>query len=200
VLRSRGLSRWLVRFDDEATTWVSSREPDILARHQHLRRGDRVRTVLIRRGQKKLEISSEAKGRSSSRIQRLAENDAPIVDLQTLLLSLRGWEPDMGKRTHFLFLAETRVWDAKMEYHGLRTVTVAGERQKAYRFDGRMKLLGKSGEGATGPTRGFTIWLSADRERLPIKFAAETSDATIRGVLVDYTPAPTLVQNGGRAR
>jgi hypothetical protein len=195
VMRTRGFARWLVEFDDEATTWLSTRAPTLLARQQMIRRKGRTRSVLIEnRGGERLDITRNS-GTTTRTGSQVLDAQLPLVDLQSLLLSIRGWTPAMGRRTTFLFLAETRVWRAEMEHSGIVATKSHWGTRRAHRFDGYMRRLPKSSdkEDETSPTRHFSIWLSADEERLPLKLVAETSSATVHGELRSHEAGPTAI-------
>ncbi len=114
---------------------------------------------------------------------------ADVWDYNAFLVALRAWEaPDGAKistevfRSRFLWRIDVRVTGKT------KLLTELGE-LPALRFDGHAVKLTR--EGAKFPDtdeRDFTIWISDEGDRVPLKNTARTDYGDIEMVITDYQP------------
>jgi hypothetical protein len=118
--------------------------------------------------------------------------DGTPHDGHTSLGYLRHWTPEPGTRGHLYAVYGRSVWRADLTYRGVETVTTALGTQRTSRIDGvATKLLGKNLRASTAtPIRPFTIWISADERRVPLRVLVETSLAKVALEVVSYRRDP----------
>ena len=114
--------------------------------------------------------------------------DGTPHDGHTSLGHLRHWKPDPGARGHIYAIYGRYVWRADLTYRGVETVTTPLGTQRASRIDGlATKLLGKDLKpSALTPHRPFTMWISDDERRVPLRVLVETALAKVTLEVVGY--------------
>jgi hypothetical protein len=130
--------------------------------------------------------------------QKVTQKD--VWDYNAFLVALRAWEAPAGAtittevfRSRFLWKIDvkvhgkTRKIDVKV--HGkTRLVTELGE-LPALRFDGHAVKLARDGSKFPDTDeRDFSIWISDEGDRVPLKNTAKTDYGDIEMVIVDYQP------------
>lgn len=184
TLRTRGWTRWFRTFDEAATTWIHPQSTRMLAQHRSMTENGKASQLRSLRGRAGLTMV-KTKGQKSKVLTQSLPEKAALLDLQSLLLGFRSWRPELGRRTHFSFLASTRVWRAEMEHTATQRIKTSMGSLEAHRFDGRMRRLSRAGN-IESKRRQFTIWVSADRRHLPLKMIADTTQGEVMARLVEY--------------
>ena len=119
-----------------------------------------------------------------------------VWDYNAFMVALRSWEGPPGSSVTAEVLRSRYLWHVQMRIHGKeKLVTELGE-LPALRFDGHTyKLDRKGGKYPNSDERDFSIWISDDGDRVPLKILAKTDYGDMRMDLVDYQPG-----NGQRLR
>ena len=119
-----------------------------------------------------------------------------VWDYNALLVALRSWEAPAGSRAKTETFRGRYMWNVTMTVGPRETlVTELGE-LPALRFDGHGYRLRRDGSRMPdSPERDFSIWISDDDGRVPIKTTGETDFGEMTIEIVDYQPG-----NGNRLR
>jgi hypothetical protein len=112
-----------------------------------------------------------------------------VWDYNAFLVALRGWEAPPGSTVSAEVFRSRFLWHVDMTIRGRdKVVTEAGE-FPARRFDGRTyKLLRDGSRDLTSAQRHFSVWISDDADRVPLRTTARTDYGDIEMTLVDYDP------------
>jgi hypothetical protein len=112
-----------------------------------------------------------------------------LWDVNSAMMALRLIEGGAGSGWTFEALRTTMVWRVSVEVSG--RVMLASELGKlpALRLDGHAQQLRRDGEPGDEPLRRFSLWISADAARVPLRLQASTSYGDVRMELVEYTSA-----------
>lgn len=119
-----------------------------------------------------------------------------VWDYNAFLVALRGWEGPKGTQTSVEVFRSRWLWhvDVKIASVG-KLETDLGE-LPAIRIDGHAVKLDRTGKkDPTADERNFSVWISNDDGRVPLRLAARTDYGDVRMEIVDYQPG-----NGQRLR
>jgi hypothetical protein len=110
-------------------------------------------------------------------------------DYNAFLLALRGWEGPAGSALALEVFRSRYMWHADVTIHGKeKLVTQLGE-LPALRIDGRTYKLDRKGARVKdSEERQFTMWISDDDGRVPLKIEATTDYGALQMEIVDYQP------------
>jgi hypothetical protein len=125
-----------------------------------------------------------------------------VHDPMSSLLVIRGWDAGEGSRGVFFTLGGTRLWRTELTVRGRETVaSVVGERP-CLRIDGvSTRMMSTAREDRKQKPRTFTVWLTDDAERIPVRIAAHTEYGDIMVDLTSYdAPVRPAVDHHQRDR
>lgn len=128
-------------------------------------------------------------------------NDAPIApdtqkasqpvtwDYNAFLVALRSWEGPPGSTLDLEVFRSRWMWHVTVKIAGKEPlVTTLGE-LPALRIEGRTYKLTRAGERASASEeREFTMWISDDDGRVPLKISATTDYGALDMAITDYQP------------
>ncbi|NVB82107.1 MAG: DUF3108 domain-containing protein [Kofleriaceae bacterium] len=114
---------------------------------------------------------------------------ADVWDYNAFLVALRAWEAPEHSRVEAEVLRSRYLWHVTMTVGPKETlVTELGE-LPALRLDGHTYKLGRDGTRFPGSDeRDFSIWISDDDGRVPLKNVARTDYGDIEMTILEYSP------------
>jgi hypothetical protein len=81
-----------------------------------------------------------------------------------------------------------RIWRIDVTHAGAETIGSALGNRRAIKFNGRSYRVRRNFAPETAkPARTFSVWLSDDADRVPLKVSASTELGEIVIALTDYT-------------
>ncbi len=192
--KSSGLAALVATIDDSFTSWIDVKtgRPRRFEVWEHVARNSPDRDHVI--------VDFAARAGNAVPVH-YALNDAPLKTVQqkvsmpdvwdynAFLLACRGWEGDPGSTTTLEVFRSRYVWRMTITM-GKRTtlVTELGE-LPVIRFDAKTTKLDRSGVPWAGqPERVFTMWISDDHDRVPLKLDADSDLGALAMDIVDYQP------------
>lgn len=115
--------------------------------------------------------------------------DTPEVwDYNAFLVALRAWEAPAGAKVALKVMRSRYLWHVDMKVHGkTKLVTELGE-LPALRLDGHTYKLDRDLSKFPDPARNFTLWISDDDGRVPLRIDTETDYGQVKMEIVDYNP------------
>src|SRR5262249_6666426 len=94
-------------------------------------------------------------------------------DPLSAMAQLRGWRAAPGTRRTVFVIGGRRLWRVDVTYAGQDTVGSAIGNRRAIRFTGESYRARRDFTPETSaPSRTFTVWLSDDADRVPLKVTA----------------------------
>ena len=119
--------------------------------------------------------------------QKVSQPD--VWDYNSFLIALRSWEGPPGTTVVAEVFRSRFLWHVEMKIHGKdKLVTELGE-LPALRLDGHTYKLGRDGNRFPGADeRDFSVWISDDDGRVPLKVTAKTDYGDIEMKITDYQP------------
>lgn len=119
-----------------------------------------------------------------------------VWDYNALVIALRAWEAKPGTSVEAEVMRGPYLWRTRVTVRGTETVVTDLGDFPALRFDGTSYRLERDGDrDASAEERAFSVWISNDDGRVPLKNIAESDHGQLEMTLVDYQPG-----NGNRLR
>lgn len=119
-----------------------------------------------------------------------------VWDYNALVIALRAWEAKPGTTVETEVMRGAYLWHTRVTVRGKETVVTDLGDFPALRFDGTSyRLQRDGGRDASAQERAFSVWISNDDGRVPLKNIAESDHGQLEMTLVDYQPG-----NGNRLR
>jgi hypothetical protein len=103
-------------------------------------------------------------------------------DLQSALVLLRGWRPRLGEVGYFYVVLGRRLWRTEVTYAGPEMLQTERVPRLTQRLDGVSVRLWQPSE--IEPRR-FSLWLSEDPERVPLRMVADATFGEVTLTLTD---------------
>ena len=106
-------------------------------------------------------------------------------DLHSALALLRSWRPRLDETGYFFVVLGRRLWRVDVRHVGPEMIRAQGAPQLAQRLDGVSVRLWQP-EGVE--PRRFSLWLSSDAARVPLRMVADASFGQVTLALTGREP------------
>ena len=106
-------------------------------------------------------------------------------DLHSAMLQLRAWRPRLDETAYLYVILGRRPWRVDLTSRGPEMITLGRDARLTYRIDGVAVRLW---EPESAKPKRFSIWLSEDADRVPLRMVA---DATFGQVTMTLTGRDT---------
>jgi hypothetical protein len=202
VMRSRaasaGVAGMVKRVKDEVMTRVDlvSSRPVVL--DGDLTFGDRHVLVTTRFEDDGYELTVTRDGQQPVRRFQRVPDGLPVYDSHAAIARLRGWNPDAGQRAYFYVVGGRFLWHNVIQVSARETVRTVLGTFPALRIDGlATRVNSRLGIDLGKKPRSYTVWLSDDADRVPLKVLARTELGNLEVELVHYErPSRRVVARG----
>lgn len=132
----------------------------------------------------RLVVGSAAAGTEETQVVR-----GTPFDFAAFLIFLRGWEAPAGSELTVDIMRSRFVWRVRIVVGKRGNLDTALGDLPVVRFEGEgVRLMRDGTVDPTSDRRRFTIWISDDADRVPVKLAAHTDYGDVLLELTDYTP------------
>ena len=112
-----------------------------------------------------------------------------VWDYNAFLIALRAWEGPPGSTMTAEVLRSRYLWHVEMKIGSKGMLHTELGDFPVVRLDGHTYKLGRDDQRYPGSDeRDFSIWISADDGRVPLKVTAKTDYGDIEMNIVDYAP------------
>ncbi len=109
------------------------------------------------------------------------------LDLHGALGAMRAWQPEPGDKTRFYGLSGRRVWECELVAGKRETIRTGMGLYPAIRIEGwGARLTHRMRRDERRQPRTFTLWISDDANRLPLRFIARTEHGELGMELIEY--------------
>lgn len=192
VVRSRantaGAAALLKRIVDEATTVIDVDNGRPLKLETHVEQGKRTIDATATFTPTLANVTYTRNGDPKPRGYKIHFGSNTVHDTHSAMAQVRGWRPTSGATRQVYVIGGRRLWRVDVKYLGSETVGSALGNRKAIKFHGssyrsRPNFVVESNK----PARTFTVWLSDDGDRVPLKVVAHTELGDVTVELTDYT-------------
>ncbi len=121
--------------------------------------------------------------------------DGGVYDPLGVLLVMRAWRAPVGARTGFYTLGGQRLWRTQLTVEGVEELRTPLGKSMTVKLTGVSTRLHASGQiDASKPPRKFTVWVTDDERRIPVKIRAHTElgDLDVTATSYDVPAAPAV--------
>jgi hypothetical protein len=120
-------------------------------------------------------------------VYRVNFGGQPAYDAHAAMAVLRGWHGAVGAKRTLYVVGGKRLWRVDMSFVGVESVGSAMGNRRAVHFEGaafraRPNLTLES----QAATRTFSVWLTDDADRVPLKLVAKTELGEVAMDLLEY--------------
>jgi hypothetical protein len=113
-------------------------------------------------------------------------------DMTSFLIFLRGWDADVGTRLEADVMRSRYVWRLQVIATGFENLDTELGSLEVARFDGEsVRTLRDGTIDPASDRRQWSIWISDDADRVPIKIVARTDYGAVTMEIVSYRPGTT---------
>jgi hypothetical protein len=110
-----------------------------------------------------------------------------VHDTHSAMAQIRGWRPAPGTTRSVFVVGGRRLWRVDVRFVGLETVGSSMGNRRAIKFEGASFRARPNFTVETDkPMRTFTVWLSDDADRVPLRVLASTELGDITVDLTEY--------------
>jgi hypothetical protein len=192
--QSTGLASMVTKVDDYFTSWIdvaTGRSLRFQTAENTRADGSEKEHVVVEIAQRAGDLVplSHRKDEADVTAEQQKVSFADVWDYNAFLMALRAWEGKQGARITIEVFRSRYLWriDMVLASQGV-LVTELGE-LPALRFDAHSTKLDRAGNKYPNtPEREFSIWISDDDGRVPLKTTAKSDYGTIEMEIVDYQP------------
>jgi hypothetical protein len=110
-----------------------------------------------------------------------------VHDTHSAMAQLRGWRAAPGTTRTVFVVGGRRLWRVDVRYVGEETIGSALGNRRTVRFAGAsFRARANFHLESDKPARTFSVWLSDDADRVPLKMSAQTELGEVTMELTDY--------------
>jgi len=173
---------------DEATTVIDMDSGRPLTLETLVEQGDTRTTATAKFTGNRAVITYARADEPAPHTQKLDFGTVMVHDAHSAMAELRGWRASPGATRTVFVVGGRRVWRVDVKLVGLDTIGSAIGNRRAIHFTGESYRTNRSLTAETAkPARTFSVWLSDDADRVPLKLTASTELGDIVMELTEYS-------------
>jgi hypothetical protein len=179
VVKSRaataGAAALIKHIVDEATSVIDMDTGRPLALETLVEQGNRKTTATAKFAGDMAEITYIRSNEKDPHKLRIAFGKVTVHDAHSAMAQIRGWRAAPGATRSVFVVGGRRLWRVDVRYVGKDTVGSAIGNRRAVHFTGESYRTRRNLAAETErPSRTFSVWLSDDADRVPLKVTAKT--------------------------
>lgn len=181
-----GAARLVRAIDDESTTVIDLDTGSPLRLDTHVLMGgqETFTNAVFSPGQARVEVR---RGDAPPRPFIFTFGDLPAHDAHSAMAHVRGWRPAAGAKRTIWLVGGRRLWRIDLDYRGPDAVGTSLGNRDAVRLDGTAYRANRDHSiDESKPPRRFSVWMSSDADRVPLRVTAVTELGDIEITLLDY--------------
>jgi hypothetical protein len=191
VVKSRaataGAAALIKRVVDEATTVIDIESGRPLALDTVVELGDSKTTASARFAGTVAEITYIRSDEKAPHRLRVDFGKVTVHDAHSAMAQLRGWRAAPGTTRSVFVVGGRRLWRVDVTYVGEEAIGSALGNRRAVHFTGESFRANRNLTAETDrPSRTFSVWLTDDADRVPLKVTAKTELGEITMDLTEY--------------
>lgn len=191
LVRSRaataGAAALIKKISDEATTVLDLDTGLPISLDSQISNNAKTMTASARFAGATAEVTYQRNTDTAPKTLKLKFGTTTVYDGHTAMAQIRGWKAVRGDTRTVFVIGGRRLWRIDMTYAGEESIGSALGNRRAIRFEGKSFRARPNMSIEPGkPTRSFTVWLSDDGDRVPLKVVASTELGDIVMDLTEY--------------
>jgi hypothetical protein len=147
-----------------------------------MRDGSLLRHYLVEHAEGRFDYSYDNGGPLSRRGHDDVPEGATAHDLHSATVLLRAWRPRLEETAYFYVVLGRRLWRVDVAAKGPQVIKIDGVPQLTYRIDG---IGVRAWQPSEVEPRHFSLWLSEDPDRVPLRMVADASFGEVTMTLTD---------------
>ncbi len=122
-----------------------------------------------------------------------------LYDTQTAVFALKGWRPEPKERGYFYVVLGRKLWRADVQYLGVEPLETERGVLSTVRFQGTAHRVDLD-EGEEYTPRAFSVWMTNDDDRIPVRVAGDGSIGSVTFFLEKHSfDAPCRASKASKA-
>lgn len=170
------------RTSGEAKTELSDVSPAPQASEYHFRDGDLLRHYRVEYRAGTYQYAYDNGGHARQTGEHAVPEGAEPHDLHSAMLLLRRWRPRLDEAAYFYVVLGRKLWRVDVTAAGPQVIKIQEAPRLTHRIDGVATRLWESADAAP---RRFSVWLSEDKERVPVRMVADASFGEVTMTLTE---------------
>jgi len=200
ITRSRtetvGVVKAIKDVSDDVITHIDLGTGMPVYHHADVKFGDREAVIESRFEGSRVVVSYHRKGRSERHYLLKGHAGETVFDAHSMVASLRGWTPTVGERAYFYVVSGRRLWQNNVVAVTHEDVRTAMGAFHAIRIEGvARRLRSNLSVDPSKRARKYTVWISDDAQRRPLRVVGTTEFGEVKAELIDHhVPEKRLVR------
>ena len=191
VVKSRaataGAAALLKHVVDEATTVIDLDSGRPLQLDTLVEMGDKKTTATARFAGPIADVTYNRSDDPEPHKYKLNFGTNTVHDTHSAMAQVRGWKGNKGDTRSVFVVGGRRLWRVDVKYMGDETIGTALGNRRTVKFEGASyRARADFKVESEQPTRTFTVWLSDDGDRVPLKVTAHTELGDLTVDLTEY--------------
>lgn len=191
VVKSRantaGAAALLKRIVDEATTVIDMDTGRPLQLETNVEQGSKRTTATARFNGPVAEVTYTRNDDPEPHTYRLNFGTNTVHETHSAMAQVRGWRPQPGTMKSVFVVGGRRLWRVDVKYVGGETIGTALGNRRTVKYEGSSyRARADFKVESTTAARTFTVWLSDDGDRVPLKVVAHTEIGDLTVDLTEY--------------
>lgn len=192
VVKSRantaGAAALIKRIVDEATTVIDMQSGRPLKLDTYVVQGSKTTTAQATFQGNIADVTYKRGDDPNPRHYKINFGAQTVHDTHSAMAQVRGWRPTLGTTRTVYVVGGRRLWRVDVTYQGSETIGSALGNRRAIKFEGASFRARSNFTIETDkPARTFTVWLSDDADRVPLRVLAKTELGDITIDLTEYS-------------
>lgn len=191
VVKSRaataGAAALIKQISDEATSVIDVGTGRPISLESLIVNGGKRTTASAKFSGGSAEVTYQRPTDPAPKTQKINFGNVVVNDAHTAMAQLRGWKATRGATRTVFVIGGRRLWRIDVTYAGEQTIGGTLGNRRAIMFEGKsFRAKPNMTIESSKPARTFTVWLSDDADRVPLKVTASTELGEITMDLTDY--------------
>ena len=191
VVKSRaataGAAALIKNIVDEATTVIDMDSGRPIELDTLVIQGERKTTAKATFSGRIADVSYVINDEAKPHTYKLDFGTLTVHDTHSAMAQLRGWRAVPGTTMSVFVVGGRRLWRVDVRYIGAQTIGTDLGNRRAVQFDGKSyRASARFGLESDKPARTFSVWLSDDADRVPLRMTAHTELGDVTMELTEY--------------
>jgi hypothetical protein len=191
VVKSRantaGAAALLKRIVDEATTVIDVENGRPLKLDTYVEQGTKKTTATAKFVGSIADVTYTRNDDPVPHNYKINFGKETVHDTHSAMAQIRGWRPTLGTTRQVFVIGGRRLWRVDVKFLGTETIGSSMGNRRAIKFEGSsFRAKANFTVESDKPARTFTVWLTDDADRVPLKVVAHTELGDVSVELTDY--------------
>jgi len=192
VVKSRantaGAAALIKRVSDEATTVIDMESGRPLKLDTLVEMGQKTTTATATFNGSIADVTYKRNDDPNPHNYKINFGTQTVHDTHSAMAQIRGWRPAPGTTRSVFVVGGRRLWRVDVKFLGTETIGTAVGNRQAIKIEGASFRARPNFTIETDkPMRTFTVWLSDDADRVPLRVLASTELGDVTVDLTEYS-------------